>query len=72
MFHDDKDDSLADDVYTVLERALDEDQAAAGAVLATLWTALHDGRTRELAEAVRPFAAQYDSPARFFLRESRI
>lgn len=64
-----KDNSLADDVFAVMERAMDEEQGAAAAILACVWTALHGGYTREVAEAIRPVMALHDEDSPSLLRE---
>lgn len=68
-FDMDKDNSLADDVYETMERALSEENAAAAALLGALWLALHGGYTRELAEAIRPEMARHDEDSPSLLRE---
>lgn len=55
-FDPDKDNSLADDLFTVLERAVEEQAHATAAILAATWSALHENRTHELAEAIAPFS----------------
>lgn len=55
-FDPDKDDSIADEVYLLIERAIDEQRHALAAILSSTFCAIHENRTRELAEAVRPFA----------------
>lgn len=53
-FDPDHDDSLADDLFAVIERAIAERQHALSAVLSVAFNSLHDGTTRELAELIRP------------------
>lgn len=65
-----KDHSLADDVFAVLERAIDEEKGAAAAILGALWLALHGGYTREVAEAIRPAMARHDEDSPMLLRET--
>jgi hypothetical protein len=64
-----KDNSLADDVFTVMLRAMEEDNGAAAAVLGCLWAALHGSYTREVAEAIRPVMARHDEGWPLLIRE---
>lgn len=66
----DKDNSLADDVYAVLSRALDEGNSATAAVLGALWAALHGSYTREVADAIRPVMARHDEDWPLLIREA--
>lgn len=72
MLDMDKDNSLADDVYAVLERAMDEEKGAAAAILSSLWLALHGNFTREVAEAIRPVMERRGEDSPMLLRETSI
>lgn len=64
-----KDHSLADDLFAVLERAMDEGQGAAAAALACVWSGMHGGYTHELLEAIRPVMSRHADDSPLFFRE---
>lgn len=55
-FDPDHDDSIADDLCQVIERANAERRHALAAVLGAAWLAIHDGTTHRLAEALQAIA----------------
>lgn len=65
----DKENSLADDVYAVIERAMNEGHGAVAATIGTVWTAMHGGYIHELLEAIRPVMSRHADDSPLFFRE---
>ena len=67
MLDEPKDDSLADEVFALMERARAEGAAHEMAVLGCLFVAMTDGSTAQLAHALRPYALRHRDAMDFVL-----